>query len=66
MMKPLAVALALACLVSPPASARVKESLLKFDKQRVINVCQRACMRGGSARTCCICNGGDWNGRVCF
>jgi hypothetical protein len=56
---------ALLLLTAPTMSAHAKSSLLHFERDRVLNVCKRACHSpGGNPRVCCICNGGDWiNGR---
>jgi hypothetical protein len=65
MTKSLAILLALTYTFTATEPAAAKDSLLKFNRQRVINVCTRACSRGGNSALCCICNGGDWTGRFC-
>jgi len=64
----LAVSLAMIVPITAPAKSYKahENSLLRFNRARVINVCQRACHSpGGNPRVCCICNGGDWIGGRC-
>jgi len=49
------------------AEARNMTAYKHYSRAQFVNMCARACKRGGGGTPafCCMCNGGIWTGKFC-